>query len=57
MKLYDPEKNDTFTMMFGFPQPDIYKIRNKYVDKRTKEYGNQRKHKGEINKYKRNENY
>ena len=56
MKLYDPEINDSFTMMFGFPQPDVYKMPKVYKDKRIKKYGMQRKHKGEINKYKRNEN-
>ena len=53
-KLYNPEKNNSAIMQFGiFVSP----LRKKYeykkrIDKRTKKYGNQRKHKGIMNKYK-----
>jgi len=44
MKIYNPDKCNSFEMMFGFKQPSQYKISNLYIDKRTKKYGNQRKY-------------
>ena len=36
-KLYNPEKTDSFVMMFGFKQPSTYR-KNKWVSiKKTKE--------------------
>lgn len=55
IKLYDPDKNDTSFMQFGY-LTSIKKRFNYYekkrIDKRTKKYGNQRKHNGLMGKYK-----
>ena len=57
VKLYNPDKNNSLIMQFGkFVSP----LKKKYeypdrIDKRTKKYGNQRKHNGVMNKYKSNE--
>jgi len=58
---YNPETKEynTFAMMFGegmctvskYPEKKKYK----YVDKRTKKYGNPRKHSGIMGKYKKKE--
>ena len=54
IKLYNPEETNSLIMQFGvFVKP----IKKPYeyprrIDKRTKKYGNQRKHEGEIGKYK-----
>lgn len=48
---------DSFVMQFGIGMSErknnLYtnKKKYKYIDKRTKKYGLQRKHKGEMNKY------
>ena len=59
VKLYNPNDLSTFAMQFGvgmcsnnyYPQKKKYY----YIDKRTKKYGNQRIHNGEIGKYKQRE--
>ena len=58
---YNPvtKEYNTFAMMFGegmctvskYPEKKKYK----YVDKRTKKYGNPRKHSGIMGKYKQKE--
>jgi len=55
-KLYDPEETNALTMQFGNL---VAPIKKKYeypkrIDKRTKKYGNQRKHNGIMGKYKNN---
>tara|TARA_R110002020_G_scaffold175967_1_gene367958 strand:- start:441 stop:623 length:183 start_codon:yes stop_codon:yes gene_type:complete len=55
-KLYDAEKTNALTMQFGNL---VAPIKKKYeypkrIDKRTKKYGNQRKHNGIMGKYKNN---
>lgn len=50
MKLYNSNKCNSFEMMFGFKQPSHYKIINRNKDRRTKEYGNQRKYENNKNK-------
>lgn len=48
---------DSFVMQFGIGMSErknngySKKKKYKYIDKRTKKYGLQRKHKGEMNKY------
>jgi hypothetical protein len=58
IKLYDPDKNDTSFMQFGY-LTSIKKRFNYYkkkrIDKRTKKYGNQRNHTGIMGKYKSND--
>tara|TARA_R100000655_G_C2890908_1_gene177062 strand:- start:68 stop:244 length:177 start_codon:yes stop_codon:yes gene_type:complete len=52
-KLYDPEKTNSLVMQFGNIVKELKK-RYEYprrIDKRTKKYGNQRTHNGEIGKY------
>lgn len=51
VKLYDPDKKDSSFMQFGY----LTSIKKRRIDKRTKEYGNQRKHKGIMGKYKKND--
>ena len=56
MKLYNPDETNTFVMQFGmnfinYKQQPIL-ARKKRIDTRTKKYGNQRKHNGEMGKYK-----
>ncbi len=55
-KLYDVEKTNSLIMQFGNV---VRPIKKKYeypkrIDKRTKKYGNQRKHNGIMGKYKNN---
>ena len=52
-KLYDAEKQNTLTMQFGNLVAPIKKqyYYPKRIDKRTKKYGNQRKHNGIMGKY------
>ena len=47
MKLYNPDKCNSFEMMFGFTQPPAYMVKKNYIDKRTKKYGNKRKYENE----------
>jgi hypothetical protein len=58
IKLYDPDKKDLSFMQFGY-LTSIKKRFNYYekkrIDKRTKKYGNQRKHTGIMGKYKSND--
>lgn len=56
MKLYDPDKINSLEMQFGNIVKRVKKIYvyPKRVDKRTKKYGNQRKHGGIMGKYKQN---
>lgn len=58
VKLYDPDKTDSSFMQFGY-LTSIKKRFNYYkkkrIDKRTKKYGNQRKHNGLMGKYKSND--
>ena len=55
-KLYNPDEVSSFAMMFGISMCSRSKYPEKkkycYIDKRTKKYGLQREHKGEIGKYK-----
>ncbi len=58
-KMYDPIECDSFQMQFGYGMAArknnskyIHKKKYYYKDKRTKAYGDQRPHKGEIGKYK-----
>lgn len=56
MKLYDPDKINTLEMQFGNVARSLrkkYEYPNK-IDKRTKQYGNQRTHNGVMGKYKQN---
>jgi hypothetical protein len=50
-KLYNPDKKNSAIMQFGVFASPIRK-EYKYIDKRTKKYGKQRKHNGEMGKYK-----
>tara|TARA_R100001163_G_scaffold49327_1_gene37065 strand:- start:353 stop:529 length:177 start_codon:yes stop_codon:yes gene_type:complete len=52
-KLYNPEETNSLVMQFGNIVRELKK-RYEYprrIDKRTKKFGNQRKHSGEIGKY------
>ena len=58
-KMYDPTECDSFEMQFGHGMAErknnskyIHKKKYYYKDKRTKAYGAQRPHKGEMGKYK-----
>ena len=56
-KMYDPIECDSFEMQFGHGMAERknnskYIHKKKYPDTRTKSYGNQRPHKGEMGKYK-----
>ena len=58
-KMYDPIECDSFQIQFGYGMAArknnskyIHKKKYYYKDKRTKAYGDQRPHKGEIGKYK-----
>jgi hypothetical protein len=56
IKLYNPDKINTLEMQFGNVARSLrkkYEYPNK-IDKRTKKYGNQRKHNGVMRKYKTN---
>ena len=56
MKLYNPDEKNTLIMQFGNVARSLrkkYEYPNK-IDKRTKKYGNQRKHNGVMGKYKQN---
>tara|TARA_R110001606_G_scaffold397930_1_gene575749 strand:- start:1322 stop:1510 length:189 start_codon:yes stop_codon:yes gene_type:complete len=56
IKLYDPDKNNSSFMQFGYlTNKRIYYVYEKRIDKRTKKYGNPRKHKGVMGKYKKND--
>ena len=55
-KLYNPDEKNTLVMQFGNVARSLrkkYEYPNK-IDKRTKEYGNQRIHNGVMEKYKEN---
>jgi hypothetical protein len=55
-KLYNPDEKNTLIMQFGNVARSLrkkYEYPNK-IDKRTKKYGNQRKHNGVMGKYKQN---
>jgi len=58
-KMYDPIECDSFQMQFGYGMAArknnskyVHKRKYYYKDKRTKAYGAQRLHKGEMGKYK-----
>lgn len=51
VKLYDPDKKNSSFMQFGY----LTSIKKRRIDKRTKEYENQKKHKVNIVKYKKND--
>ena len=55
-KLYDPDMVSSFAMQFGINMCSNSKYPEKkkytYIEKRTKKYGAQRKHKGVMGKYK-----
>ena len=55
-KLYNPEENNSLIMQFGNLARSLRKRYEypKRIDKRTKKYGNQRKHNGIMGKYKNN---
>ena len=56
-KNYDFEEKNSLVMQFGGLVTVIKKkVYPKRVDTRTKEYNNQRKHKGVMGKYKKKEN-
>jgi len=56
IKLYDPNKNNISFMQFGYlTNKRIYYVYEKRIDKRTKKYGNPRKHNGVMGKYKKND--
>lgn len=53
-KLYNPDEVNSFAVQFGtgMSTKNDYPKTNKRIDKRTKAYGKQRVHKGEMGKYK-----
>lgn len=55
-KLYNPDTKSIFFLQFGFDlkKINVYKKVYKRIDKRTKKFGNQRKHDGQMGKYKTN---
>tara|TARA_R110002074_G_scaffold375814_1_gene552594 strand:+ start:509 stop:700 length:192 start_codon:yes stop_codon:yes gene_type:complete len=54
IKLYNPEEKNSLQMQFGKLVQDVKKtyVYSKRIDKRTKHFGNQRKHDGIMGKYK-----
>jgi len=55
-KFYNPDMVTSFAMMFGINMCSVSKYPEKkkyyYKDKRTKKYGAQRFHEGQVGKYK-----